>query len=39
MSAKGSNHPTGQHSATSARTTLRTPKQQTDYADQEEKYK
>jgi len=39
MSAKSSSRTTGQHSATSSRPTTRTPKQQTDYTDQEEEYK
>ncbi|CAF0739019.1 unnamed protein product [Rotaria sordida] len=39
MSAKSSNRTTGQYSATSSRPSTRTPKQQTDYTDQEEEYK
>lgn len=39
MSAKASNRTTEQHSATSSRPTIRTPKQPTGYADQEEEYK
>ena len=39
MSAKSSSRTTGQHSATSAKPSVRTPKQPTDYTDQEEEYK